>query len=789
MYKNYSDYKQNRKKLIFKNLESYPDNDINNNLSIAIIIPHRNRIEHLDKFIAHFKTLKISNNIDVYIIDQNNADKFNRGLLLNIGFIISKKIKLYDRFIFHDVDLYPDQTILDLYFKYIKNSIHYIIPKIEHKYSFGNYLGGVIGLSRETFEKINGFPNNFFGWGGEDDALYNRLSINNIEITRPINGSYILADHNPPTETEYNKNKQSNILQDIKDWKHNGLSELSNLFINIKKYDSYNDFISLYNTDNSNITNHSTMFNNYLENNLFNSISSNKVNYFFFKIDYLAEHTKIQDVILNKNYVDQKIQQKIKEFGNTKYFQHKINPIYISVIEPLITIEEINEKIFNTYTEPVCYEKNEKTMQSKSNLRIKKLVHHYFTKYNTKLTKNDLFKTIKFIFNTYNELLYFRIRNNKLECAYHLYNPENNVDWLKYIKYKKDNVDQNIDNNIIEIIEKMNKKYYTIRKPHFIPTNNCLLGLDSYNYIEGNPISYVQEFKDMLEFTIQEFKNVPDCDILINRKDFPYLRKDNKYAYNDILPVDKADISLPESDFPSNFWFLASQSVKNINLDIPIPTSNEWSDIDKYNDVVQLPWSSRIEKAFFRGGSTGCSIDINTNPRLHLAQISYEWNKNIDKQDLLDVAISTIVTRIKVYNQFIGVANFRQLQHLKGNFVDFNQQLSYKYIFNIQGNAQAYRYANEFKKGALILNVKSDYHMWFEPLIKPNKHYIEIDQNYINLLDTIKKIKKNDDESKQIALNGYNFSSKYINKKKIALFWLFYMTESNANICNKNNKN
>ena len=34
--------------------------------------------------------------------------------------------------------------------------------------------GGVSALKKEHFERVNGFSNKFFGWGGEDDDMWVR---------------------------------------------------------------------------------------------------------------------------------------------------------------------------------------------------------------------------------------------------------------------------------------------------------------------------------------------------------------------------------------------------------------------------------------------------------------------------------------------------------------------------------------------------------------------------------------------------------------------------------------
>lgn len=35
-------------------------------------------------------------------------------------------------------------------------------------------FGGVSAMTKEQMLTVNGYPNKFFGWGGEDDEMYNR---------------------------------------------------------------------------------------------------------------------------------------------------------------------------------------------------------------------------------------------------------------------------------------------------------------------------------------------------------------------------------------------------------------------------------------------------------------------------------------------------------------------------------------------------------------------------------------------------------------------------------------
>ena len=140
--------------------------------SVAIIVPYRdlhvaqNRAKHLEQFIPHMvkflskqKQQGLVSDFHIYIVEQSDDKrKFNRGKLLNIGFDTAKKSKRgHDVFIFHDVDLLPNDDLGPWYAKFPKTPIH--IARVWDRYS-GNqkYFGGAVSFSSSDFKRINGFP-------------------------------------------------------------------------------------------------------------------------------------------------------------------------------------------------------------------------------------------------------------------------------------------------------------------------------------------------------------------------------------------------------------------------------------------------------------------------------------------------------------------------------------------------------------------------------------------------------------------------------------------------------
>jgi hypothetical protein len=150
-------------------------------MKTIIIIPYRNREKHLEYFLknSYPKLNSKIEDLEILIVEQCEGKKFNRGLIINIGYHYYSNHDNY--YITQDVDVNPilDETI-DMYNHKLKDNEIYAI------YSDERTLGGIVKIKGSDFNKINGFPNDFWGWGCEDKELLNRSEFNNINIKRTI---------------------------------------------------------------------------------------------------------------------------------------------------------------------------------------------------------------------------------------------------------------------------------------------------------------------------------------------------------------------------------------------------------------------------------------------------------------------------------------------------------------------------------------------------------------------------------------------------------------------------
>jgi hypothetical protein len=254
------DYLENQFKLIYSNknfnnllnIQPKIKTKMKNIALISIFRDNQNgeRKRELNIFIKLMNTLLSPYcKFHIYIIEQSeDGEFFNIGKLKNIGFIEANKdnkdnkTDKYDNYIFSDIDTIPDYNLIEYYFKKLKYPISLALRGTRYmndsQVNKKIFLGALLGFNKTQFEKINGYPNNFWGWGGEDEAIKNRLLNSNINIFYyPKTGSIIDMEETKEMKTINNVNNKLKIVNkeeikieklynDLSTWKDNGLSNL-----------------------------------------------------------------------------------------------------------------------------------------------------------------------------------------------------------------------------------------------------------------------------------------------------------------------------------------------------------------------------------------------------------------------------------------------------------------------------------------------------------------------------------------------------------------------------------
>merc|ERR550532_1770504 len=105
----------------------------------------------------------------IFVIEQDGTHKFNRGRLLNIGVIEALKYQKFDCFVFQDVDLLPENDKNIYYCNDNARHLASAIDEMRYHVMYYNYAGGVVAMNRENLFKMNGYANDYWGWGKEDD--------------------------------------------------------------------------------------------------------------------------------------------------------------------------------------------------------------------------------------------------------------------------------------------------------------------------------------------------------------------------------------------------------------------------------------------------------------------------------------------------------------------------------------------------------------------------------------------------------------------------------------------
>ncbi|XP_043080275.1 beta-1,4-galactosyltransferase 3 [Puntigrus tetrazona] len=198
----------------------------------AIVVPYRNRQTHLRALLYHLHPFLQRQQVHygIYIVHQSGNSTFNRAKLLNVGVREALKEEDWSCIFLHDVDLLPenDHNTYTCHPQY-PTHLSIAMDKFRYRLPYSQYFGGVSAVTPEQYLKMNGFPNQYWGWGGEDDDIAARVRLSGMKIMRPplAIGHYKMIKHKGDQGNEQNPRRFDLLKRTRLNWRSDGLNSLT----------------------------------------------------------------------------------------------------------------------------------------------------------------------------------------------------------------------------------------------------------------------------------------------------------------------------------------------------------------------------------------------------------------------------------------------------------------------------------------------------------------------------------------------------------------------------------
>jgi hypothetical protein len=183
---------------------------------LGICIPYRNRKEHIERLIPHLSEYLTKHGIEhkFYVGHQVDDKLFNRGGMKNIAAHYAFEDGC-DYVAWHDVDMLvedKDDIICDYSYPE-KTPIHIATRLSKYNYGLGydQYFGGVVLFTKEQAYQTNGYSNDYWDWGQEDDDLFYRCFFENYTTGR------IFKSYNNKMVADFNGDNSAMLLPTTKE--------------------------------------------------------------------------------------------------------------------------------------------------------------------------------------------------------------------------------------------------------------------------------------------------------------------------------------------------------------------------------------------------------------------------------------------------------------------------------------------------------------------------------------------------------------------------------------------
>lgn len=159
----------------------------------CIIVTLRDRDVHRDVFLLYMSTY--FPHLSIIMVEQCDQRAWNKGLLYNTAYRLLGH--MYDYLILHDIDFIPARTV-DYSYTPMPTLLSTECSQYNYGYYFDTYFGGVLGISKQHYELLNGFSNSFVGYGGEDCEFRNRCVTKGLHPQKRLGNRFECFAHPKP---------------------------------------------------------------------------------------------------------------------------------------------------------------------------------------------------------------------------------------------------------------------------------------------------------------------------------------------------------------------------------------------------------------------------------------------------------------------------------------------------------------------------------------------------------------------------------------------------------------
>lgn len=143
-------------------------------LRLTVIIPYRDREAHLRELAPRLTDVLLEQKVEhrLLVVEQEAGKPFNRGKLINIG--MREAAERSDYYCIHDADAIPVNANYRCPSQPLR-LVHEIIAEQGRTFRDHHYFSGAVSIRKEQAFAVNGFSNEYWGWGKEDDDFFFRL--------------------------------------------------------------------------------------------------------------------------------------------------------------------------------------------------------------------------------------------------------------------------------------------------------------------------------------------------------------------------------------------------------------------------------------------------------------------------------------------------------------------------------------------------------------------------------------------------------------------------------------